>query len=296
MAMLLNQVQSGFRHAWQLPMAHAQPLQARGPAGAGGPVQPPSSPWSLQERAVAAELGSRRAGGGLLIGVQSRRRSDVAAHGLVRGVRPDAELGSADLWPALPDFPPPSARAPLRLSAVHPREPGASTAKEKTKGVHLGPEARKKRSASSAFEHVIAERTDYNKFRARMFHPACGQKCPARKSDAPRFGCLSKFGETEETAAHHLFTYVCLTHVGDQATTHKRQRARIDHATGAWDMGDIRNRYLQKRWKEGVDRRLSDSVYFDAAAADPKDAYQFDFKMPFSGIGAGNRIRLAINI
>ena len=115
-----------------------------------------------------------------------------------------------------------------------------------------------------------------------MFHPACGQKCKARKSDAPRFGCLSKFGETEETAAHHLFTYVCLTHVGDQATTHKRQRARIDHATGARDMGDIRNRGPQKRWKEGLDRRLSDSVYFDAAAADPKDAYQFDFKMPSS--------------
>ena len=239
MAMLLNQVQSGFRHAWQLPMAHAQPLQARGPAGAGGPVQPPSSPWSLQERAVAAELGSRRAGGGLLIGVQSRRRSDVAAHGLVRGVRPDAELGSADLWAALPDFPPPSAREPLRLSEVHNREPGAYTAQEKREGgegLHLGPEARSKRSASSAFENVIAQRTDYNKFRARMFHPACGQKCPARKSDAPRFGCLSKFGETEETAAHHLFTYVLLTHVGDQATTHKRQRARIDtpQGPGTW--------------------------------------------------------------
>ena len=147
MAMLLNQVQSGFRHAWQLPMAHAQPLQARGPAGAGGPVQPPSSPWSLQERAVAAELGSRRAGGGLLIGVQSRRRSDVAAHGLVRGVRPDAELGSADLWAALPDFPPPSAREPLRLSEVHNREPGAYTAQEKREGLHLGPEARSKRYA-----------------------------------------------------------------------------------------------------------------------------------------------------
>ena len=110
---------------------------------------------------MVAELGSRHAGGGLLIGVQSRRRSDVAAHGLVRGVRPDAELGSADLRAALPDFPPPSAREPLRLSEVHNREPGAYTAQEKREGLHLGPEARSKRSASSAFENVIAQRTDY---------------------------------------------------------------------------------------------------------------------------------------
>ena len=52
MAILLNQLQSGFRHASQLSMAHAQPLQARGPVGAGGLVQPPNSPWSLQERVV----------------------------------------------------------------------------------------------------------------------------------------------------------------------------------------------------------------------------------------------------
>ena len=41
---------------------------------------------------MAMELGSRRAGGRLLIEVQSRRQSDVAADSLVRGVRPDADL------------------------------------------------------------------------------------------------------------------------------------------------------------------------------------------------------------
>ena len=164
MAMLLGQIRCGFRQATQVPVANAQRL-------------PPSSPWSLEERAVAVELGSRRAGGRLLIEVQSRRRSDVAVDSLVRGVRPDVDLGSADVGADLPDFLLPPPREPLRVSEVHNREPGSYTPKEKTKGVHLGPEARKKRSASSAFEHVIAERTDYNKFRTRMFRPACAQKC-----------------------------------------------------------------------------------------------------------------------
>ena len=83
-----------------------------------------------------------------------------------------------------------------------------------------------------------------------MFHP-CGVTCAARKSGDP-LGCLSKFGETPETAAHHLFNYVCVAHVGDQATTHKRQRARVDHATGARDMSDVRNKFLQTRWKKSL--------------------------------------------
>eukprot|EP01050_Picozoa_sp_SAG11_P000766 SAG11_NODE_27_length_23309_cov_10.579362_5_plen_101_part_00 len=45
-------------------------------------------------------------------------------------------------------------------SQVSNREPGVYTAQEKTKGVHLAPEARQKRAASSAFEHVINVRTD----------------------------------------------------------------------------------------------------------------------------------------
>ena len=58
-------------------------------------------------------------------------------------------------------------------------------AKEKREGLHLGPEARSKRSASSAFEHVIGVRTDYGLFRTRMFGPACAAQCPARRSGAP---------------------------------------------------------------------------------------------------------------
>ena len=104
--------------------------------------------------------------------------------------------------------------------------------------------------------------------------------CAARKSGDP-LGCLSKFGATPETAAHHLFNYVCVAHVGDQATTHKRQRARVDHATGARDMSDVRNKFLQTRWKKSLDSRLSDSVYFDPAAG-PDNPYLFDFKMPSS--------------
>ena len=86
----------------------------------------------------------------------------------------------------------------------------------------------------------INVRTDYGRFRTRMFHP-CGVTCAARKSGDP-LGCLSKFEETPETAAHHLFNYVCLAHVGDQATTHKRQRARVDHATGSRDPGPDQRR------------------------------------------------------
>ena len=58
-------------------------------------------------------------------------------------------------------------------SQVSNREPGVYTAQEKTKGVHLAPEARRKRAASKAFEHVINVRTDYGRFRTRIFH-ACG--------------------------------------------------------------------------------------------------------------------------
>jgi hypothetical protein len=167
----------------------------------------------------------------------------------------------------------------LLPSQVSNREPGVYTAQEKTKGVHLAPEARRKRAASKAFEHVINVRTDYGRFRTRIFY-ACGVTCAARKSGDP-LGCLSKFGETPETAAHHLFNYVCVAHVGDQATTHKRQRARVDHATGARDMSDVRNKFLQTRWKKSLDSRLSDSVYFDPAAG-PDNPYLFDFKMPSS--------------
>ena len=67
----------------------------------------------LQERVVAAELGSRRAGGRLLIEVQSRRQSDVAADSLVRGVRPAADLGSAGVGTDVPDFLLPPPREPL---------------------------------------------------------------------------------------------------------------------------------------------------------------------------------------
>ena len=192
---------------------------------------------------------------------------------------PNADVGvgpGADL----PEFPPPPPREPLRVSEVTNRPPGVYTAQEKTRGLHLAPEARQKRSASSAFEHVIAARTDYGLFRTRMFGPACAPKCPARRSGAP-LGCLSKFGESPETAAHHLFNYVCLSHVGDQATTHKRQRALVNHETGARDLSDVRNRGLQTGWKERLDHRLSNSVYYDPAA-DPDKSYLFDFKMPSS--------------
>ena len=95
-----------------------------------------------------------------MIEVQSRRRHfDAARQGLVRSVRPNADLG-ARLEANLLEFPPPPPREPLRVSEVHNREPGAYTAQEKREGLHLGPEARSKRSTSSAFEHVIAERTD----------------------------------------------------------------------------------------------------------------------------------------
>ena len=65
-------------------------------------------------------------------------------------------------------------------SQVSNREPGVYTAQEKTKGVHLAPEARRKRAASKAFEHVINVRTDYGRFRTRIFY-ACGVTCAARK-------------------------------------------------------------------------------------------------------------------
>ena len=86
-------------------------------------------------------------------------------------------------------------------SQVSNREPGVYTAQEKTKGVHLAPEARRKRAASKAFEHVINVRTDYGRFRTRIFY-ACGVTCAARKSGDP-LGCLSKFGETPETAVQY---------------------------------------------------------------------------------------------
>jgi len=59
---------------------------------------------SLEERVVAAEVASRRAGGvHSVIEVQSRRRSDAAGQGLVRGVRPDADLGAVGTPPAWQD-------------------------------------------------------------------------------------------------------------------------------------------------------------------------------------------------
>ena len=90
-------------------------------------------------------------------------------------MRPNADLG-AGLGADLLEFPLPPPREPLRVSEVTNRPPGVYTAQEKTRGVHLAPEARQKRSASSAFEHVIAERTDYSKFRARMLAPATFRK------------------------------------------------------------------------------------------------------------------------
>ena len=77
-------------------------------------------------------------------------------------MRPDADLGAwleADLLEFLPPLP----RELLRVNEVTNRPPSVYTAQEKTKGAHLAPEARQKRSASSAFEHVIAERTDYSR-------------------------------------------------------------------------------------------------------------------------------------
>ena len=218
---------------------------------------------------VAAEVASRRVGGRGVIDVRCQQVSDAARHSL-----------AADTDDAFPEFPPPAARDPLRVSEVFNRAAGVYTAQEKTKGVHLGPAVRQKRSASSAFEHVIAVRTDYGQFQKRMFGPACASTCPARRSGAP-LGCLSKFGESPEAAAHHLFNYVCLPHVGDQATTHPRKRARVDRATGNRDMSDVRNKKLQTRWRLSLDQRLSDSVYYDPFA-DPDEPYLFDFKMPSS--------------
>ena len=104
---LLNQLHRGVQQAAPPPVAHAWALRLAGPAGSAGPAEPPSPPMSLEERVVAAEVASRRAGGVRgVIEVQSRRRSDAAGQGLVRGVRPDADLG-AGLGADLPEFPPP---------------------------------------------------------------------------------------------------------------------------------------------------------------------------------------------
>ena len=123
MAGLLSQLHRGLRQAAPPPVAHAWALRpagpagpAAGPAGPAAPAEPPSPPMSLEERVVAAEVASRRAGGVRgVIEVQSRRRSDAAGQGLVRGVRPDADLG-AGLGADLPEFPPPPPREPLRVS------------------------------------------------------------------------------------------------------------------------------------------------------------------------------------
>ena len=93
-------------------------------------------------------------------------------------------------------------------SQVSNREPGVYTAQEKTKGVHLAPEARRKRAASKAFEHVINVRTDYGRFRTRMFH-ACGVTCAfARKRHL--YNHMKKqyalaTGRSEEVVDKHYF-------------------------------------------------------------------------------------------
>ena len=125
---LLNQLHRGLQQAAPPPVAHAWALRPAGPAGPAGPAEPPSPPMSLEERVVAAEVASRRAGGVRgVIEVQSRRRSDAAGQGLVRGVRPDADLG-AGLGADLPEFPLPPPREPLRVSEVTNRPPGVYTA------------------------------------------------------------------------------------------------------------------------------------------------------------------------
>jgi hypothetical protein len=120
---------------------------------------------------VAAEVGSRRVGGPGVIDVRCQQVSDVACHSL-----------GADTVDDLPEFLPPLARDPLQVSEVFNQATGVYTAQEKIKGVHLRPAVRQKRSASSAFEHVIAVRTDYGLFQTRMFGLACASTCQACRS------------------------------------------------------------------------------------------------------------------
>ena len=80
---------------------------------------------------VAAEVGSRRVGAPGVIDVRCQQVSDAARHSL-----------AADTDDAFPEFPPPAARDPLRVSEVFNRAAGVYTAQEKTKGVARAPQAR----------------------------------------------------------------------------------------------------------------------------------------------------------
>ena len=226
-------------------------------------------------------------GPGMVVVASPRRRSGVR--------RPRQRPPSPDL----PQFPPRPVAVAQRLSEVTNtlRDANGFTADDRRRGKQLSSEEMKKRSAANAFEHIVGERTNFQKFQSRLLVPAgshnefavpagsCTHACCMQTGPkwGTRLGCLSKFGDSDLEAVHNLFQYVRLDHVGDTERTQPRQRAFIDPVSGNRDMSDVPKRGVQAAPRDRLDSRLEDCVFYDAAVRG-KDgklgAYVFDFKLP----------------
>jgi hypothetical protein len=188
-------------------------------------------------------------GPGMVVVPSPRRRSGVR--------RPRQRPPSPDL----PQFPPRPVAVAQRLSEVTNtlRDANGFTADDRRRGKQLSSEEMKKRSAANAFEHIVGERTNFQKFQSRLLVPAgsenefavpagsCTHACCMQTGPkwGTRLGCLSKFGDSDLEAVHNLFQYVRLDHVGDTERTQPRQRAFIDPVSGNRDMSDVPKRGVQ---------------------------------------------------